>query len=604
MPRPTPPGEARPLWSRANSLTILGYGISAGILAGIVEAVIRRFGVPWAERLPDVSSAFFWILPVGITLLNLPFIVLAVAANLIWPARVTVARGVMVTTLVPAVSISLALATTRIAEPVHLILALSAAALAGRAVASRPAGFRRLLLVAVPVLGAIQPVTVAVILVSRARAARVTAPAPPSGSPNVLLVIWDAVRRPNLTLYGYHRLTSPKLALRAAQGVVFERAYSTAPWTLPSHASMFTGYDMFDLNTSWTAPLDQSRVVVSEVFSRAGYRTAGFTANLMATHRPTGLARGFQWYEDWRYGREVAEYVGQTFLSERLRKYQPFRRWLIFQGYWKHAEDVNRSFVGWLGKSPGDRPFFAFLNYFDAHWPYRSSREMRARFPGEALEDRYDAAIGYLDAELDRLLSELDRRGLLANTIVVVTADHGEEFEEHGFPQHGESLYAQALSVPLVVIAPGRAPAGVRIPGVVSTRHIGPTLVGLAGLDSVHGRLGGRSLARFWLDSAPAADTVLAGVHQGINQPNENQITAGPAIAMIDQRYHYIRSGRGVELLFDTDADPEQRRDLIGVDSLKPVLERTRNYLAARLGRSWIARWRDSGADRTASRLR
>jgi arylsulfatase A-like enzyme len=590
MLRPTPSDEARPPRRWASALIILGYGISASTVAGIVEAAIRRFGLPWAERLPDVSNAFFWILPVGIALLNLPFMALAAAANRIWPTRVTVARGVMAGTVIPALSISLALATTRIAEPVHLLLALSVAALAGRAVANHPVGFRRLLLVAAPILMAIPPVTVAVVLVSRARAARALASAPAPGSPNVLLVVWDAVRRPNLSLYGYQRPTSPKLAARAAGGVVFERAYSTAPWTLPSHASMFTGFAMQDLNASWTAPLDRSRLVVSEVFSRAGYRTAGFTANLMATHRPTGLARGFQSYEDWRFGREVAEYVGQTFLSERLRKHQPFRRWLIFQGYWKHAEDVNHSFLRWLDRSPGDRPYFAFLNYFDAHWPYRSTRALRARFGAEAEQDRYDAAIAYLDTELDRLLGELDRRGLLANTIVLLTADHGEEFGEHGFLQHGESLYAQALSVPLVVIAPGRAPAGLRISRAVSTRHVGPTLVGLAGLDSAHGRLAGESLARFWSDATGAEDTVLVGVHQGINQQNENQITGGPATALIGQRYHYVRTGRGVEHLFDIDADPEEHRDLIGVDSLKPAVERTRHYLATRLGREWVPR--------------
>jgi arylsulfatase A-like enzyme len=202
--------------------------------------------------------------------------------------------------------------------------------------------------------------------------------------------------------------------------------------------------------------------------------------------------------------------------------------------------------------------------------------------------DRYDASIAYLDAELERLLTVLERRGLLANTIVVVTSDHGEEFGEHGFVGHGESLYAQVLSVPLVVIAPGRAPAGVRISRVVSTRHLGATLVGLAGLGSGYGRLGGESLASFWRDTAAADDTVLAGVHQGINQEQESQITGGRAVALIDSRYHYIRTGRGGELLFDTATDPEQQHNLVGDDSSKPVLERTRRYLSARLGPDWV----------------
>jgi arylsulfatase A-like enzyme len=590
MQRPTPPVAARPPQSWASALAVLGYGISVSILAGLVEAAIRRFGLPGVERLPDVGNLFFWILPVGVALVNLPIVALAAAGHRVWPGTVTRARAVMASTVIPALSISLAAATTRIADPVQLILALGVAAIAGRAVAARPEGFRRLLLVAAPVLFAIPPVTLAVLLASRARAARTMATAPSPGSPNVLLVIWDAVRRPSLSLYGYDRPTSPRLAARAAGGVVFDRAYSTAPWTLPSHASIFTGYDMQDLSTTWTAPLDQSRVVVSELFSRAGYRTAGFTANLMATHRPTGLARGFQHYEDWPPSRQPADYLGQLSLSARLRKHQPFRRWPLFQGYWKHAEDVNRSFLRWLTGSPEDRPWFAFLNYFDAHWPYRSTRALQAQFGAVEQRDRYDAAIAYLDGELERLLAELDRRGVLANTIVVVTSDHGEEFGEHGLEGHGGSLHALALNVPLVVIAPGRAPAGVRISPVVSTRHLGPTLVELAGLDSALGRLGGRSLARFWIDPGTAADTALAGVHQGINEERESQITGGRATTMIDDEYHYIRTGRGGELLFATATDFEERHNLIGIDSLKPVLERTRRYLSTRLGPDWVPR--------------
>ena len=588
MPPNTSTPNARPPRPWAGALTVLTYGVSVSVLAGILEAAIRQFGLPGVARLADVGNAFFWILPVGIALVNLPVVATVAAAHMFWPLRMTVGRAVAAGTVIPALSISLAAATTRIADPVHLILALSAAVLVGRAAAAHPGGFRRVLRLAAPILVAVPPVTVAVIVVSRSRADRVEATAPAPGSPNVLLVVWDAVRKQSLSLYGYDRPTTPALADRAARGVVFERAYSTAPWTLPSHASMFTGHDMPELSASWTTPLDRSRLLVSEMFTRAGYRTAGFTANLMATHRPTGLARGFQHYEDWGFGRQPVEYVGQLSFSQRLRKYPPFNSWPILRGFWKHVEDVNRSFLRWLARSPGDRPFFAFLNYFDAHQPYRSPRSLRDRYQGRGVRDRYDASITYLDVELERLLTELESRGLLANTIVVVTSDHGDEFGEHGFEGHGESMHAQVLNVPLVVIAPGRVPSGARISRVVSTRHIGPTLVELAGLGTTHGRLAGESLSRFWVDPAEAADTVLAGAHEGLNQPEGSQITGGPAIALIDDRYHYIHTGRGRELLFATAADPEQRHDLAGHDSMATVLDRTRRYLLARLGREWL----------------
>ena len=144
-----------------------------------------------------------------------------------------------------------------------------------------------------------------------------TLPPPPAGARNLLLVVWDTVRAGNLSLHGYGRKTSPNLERLSAGGVRFDRAFSTAPWTLPSHGSLFTGRWPHELEADWQVPLDGNYPTLAEYLCRCGYDTGGFVANLDYCSRETGLNRGFAHYEDYpiELGDILTRYTG---LGSRL----------------------------------------------------------------------------------------------------------------------------------------------------------------------------------------------------------------------------------------------------------------------------------------------
>ena len=338
----------------------------------------------------------------------------------------------------------------------------------------------------------------------------------PRDAPNVLLLVLDTVRAQSLSLYGYVRGTTPRLEQWAKTGVVFDRAVSTAPWTLPSHASLFTGQFPHELSADWFIPLDATFPTLAEGFRAYAYVTAGFVANIYpwCTYE-YGLNRGFIHYED--YPISLGQVIANSSLFRTITSNSQFRR--IF-GYHqliprKSAADINKDFLRWLSTIKS-RPFFAFLNYFDAHDPYLPPTPFDTKFgpnrswtypqvffrkisPQEtqAWVDAYDGSIAYLDYQVDLLLHELQRRGVLENTLVIITSDHGEEFNEHGVFGHANSVYWQGLHVPLLVLYPGHVPADKRIHEPISLRDIPATVVDLVKLKGTT-RFPGTSLARFW----------------------------------------------------------------------------------------------------------
>jgi arylsulfatase A-like enzyme len=411
------------------------------------------------------------------------------------------------------------------------------------------------------------------------------------GAPSVILVIWDTVRATSLSLHGHARPTTPNLENLARRGVLFERAFATSPWTLPSHASFFTGYLPHELSTHWNTPLDGAHPTLAEVFRANGYLTGGFAANLLYTDWEHGLDRGFIHFEDYRVS------TGQAFASTALGRAlvtgrQPWEltlaaRLLGYRGFVGRvtADDVDRNFLRWLDERDGERPVFAFLNYFDAHFPFqppdsvaarfpprrppsaflqRIARELRRKGPGdlmpaelEAERAAYEASIAHLDSRLGRLVRQLELRGMLENTLLIVASDHGEEFREHGALGHGGNLYLPQLHVPLVIVQPGVLPAGIRVPQPVSLRDLPATIAGLARLENGD-VFPGFSLERTWRDARPGVDTpqaVLAELSPGRERESRfRSITVG--------RYQLIRNPDGRPELYDIVADPEQRTDL------------------------------------------
>lgn len=424
---------------------------------------------------------------------------------------------------------------------------------------------------------------------------------PPDG-PNVILVIWDTVRASSLSVYGYERETTPTLERLAAEGATFDRAFSTAPWTTPSHASMFTGLYPPQLSTDWRTPLDHEPTVIAEVLAANGYRTAGITGNVFATSRESGLSRGFSHYDD--YGLISAGDIAQaTALGRRFVTREKWRARLGFRRALgsKDAVRINDQFLHWLDRDP-DRPFFAFLNYFDAHSPYNPPApfdtlwslpvpdrtiwiEAGHEFTPAELQvhrDAYEASIAYLDYRLGVLLDELRRRGILDNTIVIVTSDHGEEFGEHGVYFHGNTMYDAGLHVPLLVRWPAGVPAGSRTSAFVSNRDIPSTILDLLGIaDPV---MPGASLSRYWspMADAPAEpDSIIAAVTQVTGNPPQYPVSRNPIRVLMADPWKFIASGEESVELYNLREDPEEVHNRVAdLPELRALLE---SALARRL---------------------
>jgi arylsulfatase A-like enzyme len=349
------------------------------------------------------------------------------------------------------------------------------------------------------------------------------ADAPASPAPNVLWVVLDTVRADHTGPGGYGRATTPRLSALAAEGVTFERAYSTASWTLPAHASMFTGRSPTRHGChDQTLRLGEALPTVAERLSEAGYMTALLSSNPWVG-ADTGLGRGFGHILDaWRWP------LSASFLpvSALLR---PWR------GEDKGAHLIAPAARRWLDQRPEDRPFFLVVNLMEAHDPYhelatehlwrftdnsdavRSSREYsrEVKAPGvlpspspeqgRDLVDLYDAGIFADDATLGALLDELAARGLLESTLVIVTADHGESLGDAGRWGHHLTPDEEVLRVPLVMRLPSALPAGARVDAPVSLVDLTPTVLDLLpeGLIAPMDGLDGRSVLPLLASGAP-----------------------------------------------------------------------------------------------------
>jgi arylsulfatase A-like enzyme len=479
-----------------------------------------------------------------------------------------------------------------------------------------------------------------------------------AGAPNILWIIWDTVRAENLSLYGYSRPTSPALDALARRGVAFDQAISPAPWTLPAHASMFTGLPAHRLNADWRQPFGREPVTVAEIARDHGYRTGGFVANLFYASRESGLARGFSTFRDYprvslseflrstslaRSGVRVS--AGAARLLRRIRgrgappgdlsgtdagtgvhtgspeldggdgvmpvaqrRRSPPRGIRGWIGQMRKearvwAPQINEKFLDWVGEDEGQRPYFAFLNYFDAHDPYEPPPPFdtlfsRAGVPGgvtmsegkrytpgevEALIAAYDQSIAYADHHLAMLLGELDSRGLLENTIVVVSSDHGEEFGEHGVFTHGHSMYQPALRVPLVIAFPGKVPQGYRVDRWVTTADLAATVLSLAGIHNE--RVHGESLERWWSTPSSGAgglgDTLRSRVSYSWAVPEYYPISKGSIESVFADPYKYILNGDGREELYDLRQDPGEARDLAVARDVESILPLLRQHAGA-----------------------
>lgn len=337
---------------------------------------------------------------------------------------------------------------------------------------------------------------------------------PPAAAyrPNLALIVLDTTRADHLSLYGYARPTSPFLEEIAKDATVYDNAISPAPWTLPAHASLFTGQlpSVHDADTEHRY-LDDRFVTVAEILQRTGYDTAGFSSNSVAGSI-YNLHQGFARFDEvWRLRAKAAD--------DPLSRLLPAAalRWIdtgTFEGD-KGAALVNRLVAAWLderSRADDERPFFLFVNYVEAHLPYSAPEPWRSRFQRGALPrrlaavtgadapdvvfglmgaggaltglereriaDLYDAGLAYQDVRLRELVDDLAQRGILDQTLLVIVSDHGENLGDHGgLLSHAFSLHRTLVHVPLLVRYPAQFARGARETTPVSTLAVFATLL-------------------------------------------------------------------------------------------------------------------------------
>ncbi len=409
----------------------------------------------------------------------------------------------------------------------------------------------------------------------------------PRGMPNVLLLILDTVRAADMSLYGYEHPTTPFLQELGARGVVFRRAVAPSSWTLPSHASVFTGRWPHALEADWLTTLSPEASTLAEQFRRAGYRTGGFVGNVTYVAAETGLGQGFATYEVRRFklGEVIHAVAVGRFLVEAPRTRNLLgESWLLDRN---SAGVLGARFREWVGEGETERPFFGFLNLYDAHLPFDPAPAERGRFgPQSTLpwrsrlrrfldgvgplrprdstwlreaRARYDEAIATMDAEIRRIVDGLERRGLLDSTILIVTSDHGELFGEDGLFGHGNGLHVNTLRVPLLIVAPGRAPAGRMVEQVVSLRDLPATIADLAGLES--GRHEGHSLRPLWEGSSEVPRSPALSMISRVPEPGRRiPIAIGDMASIIADTIQVIVRTDGLrEVRILSDAPPWAR---------------------------------------------
>ncbi len=469
---------------------------------------------------------------------------------------------------------------------------------------------------------------------------------PAPAAPNLLWIVMDTVRADHMSVYGYNRSTTPQLDAWAKRGITFEMARSAAPWTLPSHVTMFTGLFPSQHGARVDRPYFDSSPTLAEHLRSAGYATGGIVANVRMCNESYGVGRGFDTYVDYPWNQEVTfktaimnSKLAATVISMAKRIGLPGPR--AFPLYYRRpARSITKDGRAWLDDVwrrneslavGSTRPYFLFLNLMDAHGPYlplrnatrpfstgpipqqaeaapecgwralqecvsagsdeRPRREQDLNAVSTRLGDLYDDCMHGMDTELGRFLGGLRDAGMLRNTWVVITSDHGEHFGEHGHFGHGSSLYNEMTHVPLILIPPlgsggsGIDPAqelrGRRVGVPVSQRDLARTMAEL--LDpAASNPFPGRSLARYWGDERPERpDPVLSQLEdprlRGESFRTENVIKLD---SVIDEDHILIERINEPPLLYDLSNDPRQMRNLADLTEQRSRLDRMRSKLA------------------------
>lgn len=378
--------------------------------------------------------------------------------------------------------------------------------------------------------------------------------------PNVILVTLDTVRADHLGCYGYSRRTSPNLDAFALSATRYEQAMATAPWTVPSHASLFTGkmpfehgahsFEVTSARDNNVSPLRDEEITLAEALKQEGYSTGAFVSNVGYLSAWTQLDQGFDTYKvEWGY-----------------------------------ADRVNRDVRPWLERNR-NQPFLLFINYMDAHRPYNArprpgfldppavqdqgqllDKLAEQTLPGDSppdpqlrqqVIDQYDTAIANLDEQVGVLLGWLRELNVYDNSVVVITSDHGEYFGEHNLVEHSKDVYQPAIRVPLLVKRPQQA-EGCADSEIISLARV-PGLV----MDYMPAAIAKRRRASF--DGAATAPVMAENAFsrtKDLFDPRWGARFNRVRTAVYDWPLKLIRSSDGRDELYNLLEDPGELRNL------------------------------------------
>ena len=313
--------------------------------------------------------------------------------------------------------------------------------------------------------------------------------------PNVVLIVLDTARADRFSYLGSQRATTPYIDTVASAAAVYEKAYATTFWTLPTHASIFTGlYPSQAGATSETLHLPDSNVTITEMLRQSGYATAAFSCNVWVS-KERGFAKGFdEFAEMWRQANQTVK-AGGPDMTELI---------------------TTDKITSWLTTTGKKEPFFLFVNLNSAHLPYEPPKPFLDRFLRHDYDKRniarisrihgiwahltgkikltkndldimnalYDAEIAVADYCVEQIIETLKKLDALDNTLVIITSDHGENLGEHGMIDHLFSMYDTIIHIPLIIRYPARFPAGMRNDDLISQIDIAPTILDVCNIQN------------------------------------------------------------------------------------------------------------------------
>ena len=610
----SPVGERRASVPTTAIVMALTFGLCAGFLDSGLIVFKRWFLNP--EGYYRTARDFPWSVPVGhAALMVIPGFVVAILGRLL-PRGVSLRVG---SWLLATVALWGALLRMPVYALGSLLLAAGAARVIADAIAAGGPGSRRLRYAPAAALAVLGLLAAASSGLGALRESRAVGALPaPSGARNVVLIVWDTVRARSLDLYGYVRETAPNLTRWARSGVTYHYALAPGPLDVPLPQQLLHRPVAHPARFAVETPARYPGSDAGRVPRLAGLsdrRIRGEHQQLHLRERAGAGIRPFRGlladaHVDPRpHGPRAVD------LDEgpEARGRYPETKWVTLQS--RDAAEINGAFLDWLGRRRADRPFFAYLNYFDAHDPFFPPPEFAGRFgirPTSAKDYQflvdyvgsekslvtrssiimayncYEACIAYLDDQLDRLLDELERRGVLADTDVIITSDHGEAFVEHSTLGHGNSAKMEEIRVPLVILSPAhRRARRSPIPSACATcpRRWSTAWGSPRARPSRADRwppTGACRPAGCPRSPPPRPSRSRRTGRPGSMlrpQPGRGGLEPGFRMSLVAWTFHYIRDGEGGEQLYDLIDDPFESTNLIESAENKPVVASFRAML-------------------------